>query len=165
MGIAINLVSWSVVGFGRIADFLRMSGRDTDAMWHDGYSIVAALHHMSLSRATGELALVLASGVMALLVLHSGLSRRDDRRALALAVVLMLFATPLVWPHYLALLLVPLALARPRLSLVWAVPLALWDCPPTFGVHGWQLAVVWVASALCVRVALSGRSDGRVVSA
>jgi hypothetical protein len=155
LGIAINLVSWSVVGFGRIGDLVRMSSRDTDAMWHAGYGVIATLHHLSLGRSAGEAALLLASAILVVLVLGSGL-RGNERRALTLAVVLMLVASPLVWTHYLALLIAPLALARPRLVPVWAAPIALWVCPPTTGVHGWQLAVLWIVAAICVRAALTG---------
>ena len=35
-----------------------------------------------------------------------------------------LCASPIVWVHYFLLLLVPLALIRPRLSLLWFVPFA-----------------------------------------
>ena len=35
-----------------------------------------------------------------------------------------LAASPIVWVHYFLLLLVPLALIRPRLSLLWFVPFA-----------------------------------------
>ena len=33
--------------------------------------------------------------------------------------------TPILWLHYLVLLVVPIALARPRLSALWFVPLAM----------------------------------------
>jgi len=49
----------------------------------------------------------------------------------------MLVASPVVWNHYFALLIVPLAILRPRLRIEWAIPLALWLCPAT-GVTGWQ---------------------------
>jgi hypothetical protein len=53
----------------------------------------------------------------------------DERRALTLATVLMLLASPLAWNHYMLMLLVPLALAYPRLNFAWSVPLVLWLCP------------------------------------
>jgi hypothetical protein len=37
--------------------------------------------------------------------------------------------SPIVWLHYLVLLLVPLAIARPRFSAVWLLPLLLWLTP------------------------------------
>jgi hypothetical protein len=57
---------------------------------------------------------------------------RDERRtvrdrdvaALTLALAAALAASPIVWVHYFLLLLVPLALARPHLSLLWFVPFA-----------------------------------------
>lgn len=56
------------------------------------------------------------------------------RRSLPLAVGAALALSPIVWNHYFLLLLVPLALAYPRLSPAWFAPLALWVCPG-LGVH------------------------------
>ena len=52
-----------------------------------------------------------------------------DRRALVIAVAGALLATPVLWLHYLDLLFVPIALARPRLSAIWFAPLAFWATP------------------------------------
>ena len=41
------------------------------------------------------------------------------------AIAAALALTPIVWLHYFALLLVVVALAQPRLGLLWFVPLAL----------------------------------------
>jgi hypothetical protein len=43
---------------------------------------------------------------------------------LTLALAAALAASPIVWVHYFLLLLVPVALSRPRLSPVWYLPLA-----------------------------------------
>ena len=51
--------------------------------------------------------------------------RGQERQAFVLAVAAALLLTPIVWLHYFALLLVVVALARPTLSLVWFVPLAM----------------------------------------
>ena len=48
------------------------------------------------------------------------------RRSFALAVGASLVLSPIVWLDYFAILGVPLAIARPRLSVVWLVPLATW---------------------------------------
>jgi hypothetical protein len=164
-GVAINLVTWPLVGFDRFTTFLRMTGRDTDAMWRSGYGVIAALHHLGYSRSTGEAALVIASAFLVLLTLRSGLRGRE-RHALALAVVLMLVASPMVWIHYFALLLVPLALTRPKLSRVWAVPLLMWVCPPTTHVHNWELVVGWLGAACLIYVLLHDRRrDGSAAPA
>jgi Glycosyltransferase family 87 len=57
------------------------------------------------------------------------LARRPDgdRLALTSAVVAALLLSPIVWVHYYVLLLVPIALARPRLSALWFLPIAFWS--------------------------------------
>ena len=59
------------------------------------------------------------------------IARRDDgdRRAFTLAIVAAIALTPIVWLHYFALLVVPLALARPRLSWAWALMWVFWLIP------------------------------------
>ena len=55
----------------------------------------------------------------------AGWSTRDrDRRSLTLVLAAALVLTPVVWPHYLVLLLAPVALARPKISPLWIVVLA-----------------------------------------
>ena len=47
--------------------------------------------------------------------------------SLTLALAAGLVATPILWLHYLVLLVVPIALARPRLSALWFAPLGSHD--------------------------------------
>jgi len=49
-----------------------------------------------------------------------------DLRVFAILIGVSVVATPMVWPHYVALLLVPLAIARPRVDATWFLPYALW---------------------------------------
>ena len=67
----------------------------------------------------------------------------EDERVFGIAVVAALVATPILWLHYLALLLVPISLARPRLSPLWFLPTALWATPhpESLGI-GWRIALV-----------------------
>jgi hypothetical protein len=46
-----------------------------------------------------------------------------------LATLAVIAFSPIVWQHYLALLLVPLAVLRPRFSAVWLIPCLLWLTP------------------------------------
>jgi hypothetical protein len=66
------------------------------------------------------------------------LRRRSDEVTFAAAIVPALIATPILWNHYLVLLLAPIALARPRLAPLWLLPLVLWVTP-----HPESLGVVW----------------------
>ena len=47
-------------------------------------------------------------------------------RSFTLAIAAALTISPIVWLDYFALAAVPLAIARPRLSWVWFLPLATW---------------------------------------
>jgi hypothetical protein len=50
-----------------------------------------------------------------------------ERLALSGAVIAALLLSPIVWVHYYGLLVVPIALARPRLTGLWFVPLLFWS--------------------------------------
>jgi RNA polymerase sigma factor (sigma-70 family) len=96
------------------------------------------LHHLHQGTSYSVEALALSAGasagaahLVAVLVALAGIAgivvvRNDDRAALTLAVVVALLATPILWMHYLILLVVPIALARPTLTPLWALPAALW---------------------------------------
>jgi hypothetical protein len=58
----------------------------------------------------------------------------------------MIVASPLVDNHYFVLLLVPLAIARPKFSRAWLFPLVLWLCP-AMHVAVWQLVLWWATLA------------------
>jgi hypothetical protein len=161
---AINLVAWWIVGFNQIHAYLVLSGRVTDALWRGGYSMLAVAHHLGLGRGAGEaLLLVVSAGVAAALV-YNGAIKRDERAALTLAIVLMLVASPLVWSHYFSLLLVPIAISRPRMSRMWLAPLLMWPCPPSFAVAGWHQVLAWTVAVCCVVVCLRTTSGRAVAS-
>jgi hypothetical protein len=87
-----------------------------------------------------------------------------DRRSLAVGVAGALLATPVLWLHYLVLLFVPIALARPRLSAVWFVPLAFWVTPLAHSDGSvWRTCYALAVSALIVvwTVAPSSFAEGR----
>ena len=79
------------------------------------------------------------------------------RRSFALAIAASLVLAPIVWLDYYALATVPLAVARPRLSAVWFLPLLTWGLPssgiatdPVWGVGRVLLVfsvVLWIATS------------------
>ncbi len=154
----LNLVAWNILGFSEISAYLRLTGQDTSALWREGYSLLAAAHHLGLGRTWGEALLVLAAAVLCGLILQQGLVRRKQRETFALAVGLMLVASPLVWIHYFVLLLVPLAITRPRFSALWVVPIAMWLLPPSQPVDGWEELLAWGVTAVCIAATLAGCS-------
>jgi alpha-1,2-mannosyltransferase len=158
-GLVFNVLAWAVVGFNEISTYVHMSEEDARALWRGGYGVLALAHHLSLGRGAGYVLLALASAALATIVLRRGL-RGDDRQAFVLAIALILVASPLLWIHYFVLLLVPIALARPRFSALWLVPIAMWLLPPATRVNGWQFALAWVLVAGCLAGALGDRPVG-----
>lgn len=57
--------------------------------------------------------------------------RGQELGALSLSLGAALLATPVLWTHYFSVLIVALAIARPRLCSLWFLPMLLWLCPST----------------------------------
>ena len=72
-------------------------------------------------------------------------------RSFTLAIAAALTLSPIVWLDYFALAMVPLAIARPRLSWIWFLPLATW------GLSGAGLGIgdPWDIARLLLRVRTS----------
>lgn len=158
-GVILNSIAWGLVGFNEISSFVHLSSQDATALWRDGYGMLAVAHRLGMSRGAGEGLLVASSSLIAAAMLFLGLARRRERDALVLAVALMLLASPLVWAHYFALLLVPVALCRPRLSPVWALPLLMWPMPPRRPVLGWEEVLAWSVTAAVILAVLRRSGD------
>jgi hypothetical protein len=153
-GAALNLVAWLAVGVGQIGTYLRLSARVTAALWHGGYAVPAVAGQLGLGRGAGEVLLATLALVLIVAIIVLPWVGQRQRDALVLAVLLMLVASPLVWNHYFSLLLVPLALTRPRLSLAWVVGVLMWPLPPRIPVYTWEQAIAWGATAVVIVSAL-----------
>jgi hypothetical protein len=160
-GLLLNLAAWAIIGFNQISAYLRLSAQVTDALWRGGYSMLALAHHLGFGRGVGEAVLLVASAALIAGLVWLGLVRRRDRDALTLTVALMLVASPLVWSHYFVLLLVPLALARPRFDPIWLLPCAMWICPPSTAATGREVVLAWLVAVSCLVTVLRGGSEGR----
>ena len=81
--------------------------------------------------------------VVALAVIR--LSRRSDLGFFTAALIAGLLLSPVLWSHYLVLLLVPLAIRRPRLDGAWLLTAVFWFSPVE-PAHGWQIVLVLLAA-------------------
>ena len=81
-----------------------------------------------LGEAVGQ-ALTLARGRRAACWLRRSRAADDDARSFTCAVAATLVLSPIVWLHYLVVLLVPVAITRPRFSVLWLLPVLLWVSP------------------------------------
>lgn len=123
--LAINLIAWAIVGFSEIPRYLTVLQAVAKVARPLSAGLISLTVHLGAGPAAADaIALVLAAAVTALCVVAG--QRGQDLLAFALAVVVCLIATPIVDPHYYTLLVVPVALARPKFGAIWAVPVLLW---------------------------------------
>jgi hypothetical protein len=148
--------SWAVVGFRGLADYPDLVRRLSDRMDERGYTIYALATDLGMPTDAawalwfGAAVLVLAGSVV--------LARRgDEKRAFILALTAAIAFSPIVWLHYLSLVLVAVAVARPRLAPVWFIGIPL-QVVVTTGVYNgstFQTASVLVLIAAALALALA----------
>jgi hypothetical protein len=122
-------LSWATIGFAGLGDYPSVLRRLADDESTSSYSVVALGVRAHLPLLAARIVSVLVT--VALLAAAAWVMRDERRTArerdvatLTLCLAAALALSPIVWVHYFLLLLVPLALARPRLSWLWFVPLA-----------------------------------------
>ena len=130
LGIVVLFGSWGVLGFSGLRDYPSRLGNIAGLEQDKSYSPFALFRSLALSTGSTRLA-VLGLTVVAIAAIFaaSRFSRDGDRLSFVVALITGLLASPIVWLHYLVLLIVPLALYRPRLSAAWFIPLAYWFLP------------------------------------
>jgi Glycosyltransferase family 87 len=143
-------LSWALIGFAGFSSYPRLLDELSRLEQWKSYSAVALGLVLGLS--TGEaraLAIVAGTAVLVgiLLVGHRHEDADADRHAFILAIAAAFLFSPIVWTHYLALLIVPIAISRRTLSPLWFVPLAMWATPGQSNGHAWRVMIglsVWV---------------------
>ncbi len=112
---------------------------------------------MASALGLGEIAgrvLAIAVGT-SLLAWCAVLARRgDEARSFTCAVAATLAWSPIVWLHYLVVLLVPMAIHRPRFTPLWLLPVLLWITPKPGYSEGFETFVPGIAAAILVGVLL-----------
>jgi Glycosyltransferase family 87 len=161
------LVSWAIVRFHGLTDYLDLVRRLSDRQDERAYTVYALGVDLGLPAGVAwTLWLGVAVGVLAGCVV---LARRgDEQRAFVLALVAAIAFSPIVWLHYFALFLVAVAVVQPRLAAVWflGIPLQLVVSTGVYNGSTFQNAAVLCLMALTVVLTLAppswrlGRSRG-----
>jgi hypothetical protein len=151
--------SWAMIGFAGMRSYPHLLRVLSQVEQAQGYGILA------LARVSGGAAETVTLGLMAIVLLGIAAAARGedaDRRTFTIAIAGALLVTPLLWLHYFALLLVPIALYRPRLSGAWFLPLLLWFTPVTQA-HGsvWRICLALAVAGLVVACTVGERWCGQ----
>jgi hypothetical protein len=151
LALAAVALSWAVIGFAGLTSYPQLLEVLSGLEQQKSYSAVSV--GLALGLSSGEArALAIAAGAVTLLcvVAIGRLRKKDanaDRHAFILAIAAAFLLSPIVWTHYLALLVVPIAITRRTLSPLWFVPLAMWATPGQSDGHTWRVLVgasVWI---------------------
>jgi hypothetical protein len=156
--VVLNLAAWGVVGFAQIDSYRRLTAAVATAMSRRSYTILNLGLGVGLGHAVAyAIAVLVAAGIGAWCLL--AVRRRDQRLLLALCLALAMLATPVIWSHYFTLMLIPLALYRPRLTWLWFLPVVLWLCPAGTPAT-WQIALLLTVNAVLIAAVTRRPSDG-----
>jgi alpha-1,2-mannosyltransferase len=158
--VGLAIASWAVIAFEGISDYEHLLRRLVDVEAEQSYSAFAVLRMLGVPTLPSR-ALVIVAGVgllaLAWTATRRGRGAQADALSLSLVVAAALVLTPILWLHYLVLLLVPIALARPRLSALWLVPLVMTIFELANWYRGWPRgdgkALISVAVVVAVVVA------------
>ena len=139
-----------IVPFYSIRDYVDLLRNLTREFDEDSYTLYGLLVE---SGAPSQLARVVWIAV-ALAVL--ALAWR--RKSFALAIGAALLLSPIVWLHFFALMLVPLAVVRPTFGAAWLIPLPTWFVPGTLNGRPWQNALMLCTFTALLVVCARGES-------
>ena len=158
IGGGVTLGAWAALGFDGLERYPAMLRRLAALEAEESYSLVGAASALGLGDVGARL---VAAGLgVALLVACVAFARRgDDLRSFIFALAAALALTPIVWLHYLVLLLVPLAIVRPRFSAIWLMPLILWLTPLNGNGEAIQPLIPALVAAAVFAVVLSERNS------
>lgn len=148
-----TLAAWAVIGFDGFASYPQMLGDLSRVEASAGASTVSLVAALGGSRSDGTALGLAATAVLLLLAWRLARTPAGAARAFALVVVAALTASPLVWPHYLTLLFVPIALISPGLGPLWFVPLLAWAAPVELTAGRPGEILVYAAIELIVAIA------------
>jgi alpha-1,2-mannosyltransferase len=156
--VLVALASWAVIGFAGLRAYPHILAQLSRLLEGKSYSLVALGLALGASVAAARAVAVLVGVACLAVIAWPGRAGTNDAWTFTFALAAALAFSPIVWLHYFALLLVPLAIVRPRLGPLWLLPLAFWaiggqSTDPAIWERGWSTSPN-LASAPVGRTAL-----------
>lgn len=153
VAVGVTAISWLIVGLDDLSRYRAMVDDFTALLEDDGYSVIGLVERLGGGQSAAY-ATAIALAIAACLACIVLAVRRRERDAFILAVCASLLATPIMWLHYFALLLVPVGLASSRLSPLWALPALFWLGLASSHPSTLQVALALALTAYVVAAAL-----------
>jgi hypothetical protein len=158
VGAGLLLLSWAAIGFAGMADYPDLVRRLEETVGEDSYTLYIVGLDLGLPSAVARAAWLGVGLALLAAVLLAG-RRGGERSAFVLAIAASLALTPIVWLHYFALLLVAVAVARPRLGFLWFVPLAMVITPGSGHPTPFETAATLAIATATIALALRAIAD------
>jgi len=149
VGAGLALGSWAAIDFAGLATYPDLLRRLQDVIELHCYTLYAIAVDLGAPPLVAR-TVWLAGGVAVLGAVILAGRRGDSRASFILALAAALALSPIVWLHYFTLLLVAVAIASPRLSPLWFVPLTMVVATGNGDPTLFQTSAVLVASAVTV---------------
>jgi hypothetical protein len=160
LGVAAAVAGWAAIGFAGLTSYPALLNKFSAVTEARAFSIAGLNHSLGLPENVGRGALLLAGAASVTAIVMLARGSEGDRRAFAMAIAAALLLSPVVWLHYFCLLAVPIAIARPRMSMLWLIPVALplpiSDSGSTF-VTVWALGVAATVFVIVLRPTVRAR--------
>jgi hypothetical protein len=158
VGAGLLLLSWAAIGFAGMVDYPDLVRRLEETVGEDSYTLYIVGLDLGLPSAVARAAWLGVGLALLAAVLLVG-RRGGERSAFVLAIAASLALTPIVWLHYFALLVVVVAVARPRLGFFWFVPLAMVITPGSGHPTPFETAATLAVAAATIALALRAIAD------
>lgn len=148
--------SWAAIGFAGLRTYPQLLTRLGGAEGPTGYTLSHLSEHAGLGPAAGSGLAYAAAAILLAAGWRAG-RRGSPAVSLVLCIAAALAASPIVWLHYFALLLVPVGIASRTYSRLWLVPCAALLAGPAVGPNHRPGAVAAVLLASAVTTAIAAR--------
>jgi hypothetical protein len=119
-------LAWAVIGFDGLRAYPHLLDLLSQVLEGKSYSLVALGLSLGTGAAAGRALAAIVGAACLGLIAWRGRASGADGWTFTLAVGAALALSPIVWLHYFMLLLVPIAIASPKLGPLWLLPVAFW---------------------------------------
>jgi MYXO-CTERM domain-containing protein len=157
-GAALLASGWAVIGFSSLRSYPHLMSALTDAFATQGYSLAAVGSRLGVSLDVAKFLPLVALVVLCALAWRWARCGREADAFVA-AVGAAILGSPILWLHYVVIVLVAVAVKRPTFHPAWLLPLAFWFTPGENPGSGLELAVGLGLLMLVLGVALRRREQ------
>jgi alpha-1,2-mannosyltransferase len=126
LGVVATFGAWAVIGFAGLHDYPQLLARLSELTGVNSYSLYALERAAGLPAPAAQAVMFAIGAAVAWLAVRYARGGQRDARLFMAAIGLALLLTPIMWEHYLVLLLAPIAIARPTLSRLWILLFPFW---------------------------------------